>query len=317
MKFVEINQMKRRLIVVVLINVCFLAVLFWQFLSQRAKDPFPPSNEQPLTVESVLDGKDTAPASHADGSNEVITNYHTNRSHEVDDMLEEEDNVRQVATTNEVPLLLHPDETHFQYGELINSVPEQGKKVAFTFDAAWEFKNTEPLLDLLGSFEIPATFFISGMWADKHPDLMDKIHAAGHEIVNHGYSHKDLNTMSREQIVEEVTRTAEVLSRHIPYHSNLFRLPYGEGSPEVLSILRDLGYFVVGWSADSADWMEDLSPEAIINRVKKNTKDGGIVLFHVGGYETLNVLPDLIEWYWSQGYEFVTVSDLLRTRRKQ
>ena len=50
-----------------------------------------------------------------DGSNEVITNYHTNRSHEINDMLEEEDNVVKWPL-NEVPLLLHPDETHFQYG---------------------------------------------------------------------------------------------------------------------------------------------------------------------------------------------------------
>lgn len=208
--------------------------------------------------------------------------------------------------------LVKRDQSPFDPGTLITSVKQKGKVISLTFDSSWEFKNTQELIDILDGYNIKATFFVTGSWAEKHPDLIQLIVSHGHEIGNHSYSHPDFTQISRVEMINEVTKTDQVLQSQVGYHSNLFRLPYGASNQSVLSTLGELGYFVIGWSTDSLDWKENISAEEILYRIKRYHQDGGIILFHVGGYQTPFVLPDVIEWYLDNGYSFVKVSDLIK-----
>lgn len=208
--------------------------------------------------------------------------------------------------------LVSPEHALFDSGIIITNVNKKKNQIALTFDSSWEFKNTREILNILKGYSIKSTFFVTGSWAEKHPDLVQDILNDGHEIGNHSYSHPHFTQISKEQIIDEVQKTAGIIKRQTGYHSNLFRLPYGDTNQEVLTLLSDMGYYVIGWSADSLDWKEDISAEEIINRIKKYHKDGGIILFHIGGFQTPVVLPDIIEWYLNQGYEFVKVSELIQ-----
>jgi peptidoglycan/xylan/chitin deacetylase (PgdA/CDA1 family) len=97
----------------------------------------------------------------------------------------------------------------------------------------------------------------------------------------------------------------------------LFRPPYGEYDERILRVLKEEGYpYTILWTVDSHDWAEELNgvkitKNYVVSRVLDNASDGGIILMHVGGYETINALPGIIEGLESEGYELVKVEDML------
>ncbi|MBT9172049.1 MAG: Peptidoglycan-N-acetylglucosamine deacetylase [Syntrophomonadaceae bacterium] len=184
------------------------------------------------------------------------------------------------------------------------------KKLALSFDASWGTQHTTRLLEILEQNNIKTTFFLTGFWAEKYPELVKKIAAAGHELGNHTWTHPHLNTLDKRGIKIELERLHAALSGLTGVGPSLFRPPFGEYSNKVIEAANELGLLTIQWSIDSLDWKE-LSREAIVQRVTSRLHPGAIILFHNNGRYTADALPEIISFAKSQGYTIVPISELL------
>jgi len=191
------------------------------------------------------------------------------------------------------------------------------KQLALTFDSGWFYENTEALLDLLDEYNVKATFFARGLWVKEHPDLAKEIVNRGHDLENHSLTHGHMSTMSDAEVENEIRETTDIIKVTTGYLPQLFRPPYGEYDERILKILIEEGYpYTILWTVDSHDWAEELNgvkitKDYLANRVLSKASDNAIILMHVGGYETVNALPEIITGLRSEGYELVKVRDML------
>ena len=191
------------------------------------------------------------------------------------------------------------------------------KQLALTFDAGWLYENTDALLNLLDKYNVKATFFTRGLWVKDHPDLAKEIVNRGHDLENHSLTHGHMNTMTDAEVEKEISGTTDIIKETTGFLPNLFRPPYGEYDKRILRILKSDGYpYTILWTVDSYDWAEEMNGVKItknylVKRVLKGASNNGIILMHVGGYETINALPEIITGLRSEGYELVKVNDML------
>ncbi|MCH5278329.1 MAG: polysaccharide deacetylase family protein [Christensenellaceae bacterium] len=195
----------------------------------------------------------------------------------------------------------------------VYSVSREDKKIALTIDAAWDDDKTDFILETLQRYNIKATFFLCGFWAKDYPEKVKLIHEQGHVIGNHSMTHPHMNSQSSAQILNELKSYDDLLESIIGTRSTLFRAPYGEYNDNVITTVRSAGYEVIQWDVDTVDWKEERSAQTILDTVFSKLKDGSIILCHNNGYKIEQYLPTLIETALEQGYEFVTVSELLHS----
>jgi len=184
------------------------------------------------------------------------------------------------------------------------------RKIAISFDASWGIEFTPKILEILERNNLKTTFFLTGFWIEKYPEMVKKIAAAGHELGNHTYTHPHLNTLDKQGIKHELKRVHAALTGLTGVEPKLFRPPFGEYSNKVMEVADELGYLTIQWSIDSLDW-KDVSRQAIVQRVTSRLHPGAIILFHNNGRYTADALPEIISFARSQGYTIVPVSELL------
>ncbi|RJE83094.1 polysaccharide deacetylase family sporulation protein PdaB [Paenibacillus sp. 1011MAR3C5] len=195
----------------------------------------------------------------------------------------------------------------------IYSVPTDKKVVALTFDISWGDKRAEPILQVLKEKNIShATFFVSSVWSQSHPDLVKKIQDAGYEIGSHGHKHDFYSKLSEEEIRKQITTAHAILSDITGKQPNLIRLPNGDFDKRVLRIAEELQYKVIQWDTDSMDWM-NIGTDKIVNRVVTRTHPGDIILMHASDTvtQTHEALPAIIDQLRTEGYDFVNVTQLI------
>ncbi|MDL2280494.1 polysaccharide deacetylase family protein [Selenomonadales bacterium OttesenSCG-928-I06] len=195
---------------------------------------------------------------------------------------------------------------------VIKKIPTTHKVVAITIDDGPHAKTTPEILQVLQEKNVKATFFILGVNAEKNMDILKQEAEQGHELANHGYSHKDFSKLTSENILKELNITEQMLES-VGVKPILFRPPFGTYNDNSLEIIKQKGYITVLWSVDSSDWSL-VSEVTIINNVVKNIKPGDIILFHDGQYpiNTMKALPTIIDKLREEGYELLTVSELLK-----
>ncbi len=207
----------------------------------------------------------------------------------------------------------HVITTHASTKELpIYCVDRTDKKVALTFDAAWGAEDTQKLIDILSEKNAKATFFVVGEWVDKYADSVKAIYNAGHDVMNHSNTHPHFTKISNEEIEQEAKKASDKIELVTGERPTLLRLPYGDYNDRVIVELRKEGYTPIQWDVDSLDW-KGISAKEIINRVTKRVKSGSIVLFHNAAEHTPEALPEILERLEAEGYQFVTVRELLLT----
>ena len=194
----------------------------------------------------------------------------------------------------------------------IFSVETQEKVVALTFNAAWDDADTEKILEILKNRGITASFFLCGSWVDKFPEILKKIHEAGHDICNHGDKHAHVASLSFEANKKEINDLHRKVKNILGIEMNLYRGPYGEYNATVVRAAESLGYTMIQWDVDSLDWMNK-GAGSLIDRVlnNKKLKNGSIVLFHTDAKHTASVLQHIIDGLKSKGYDFKPVSELI------
>lgn len=198
-----------------------------------------------------------------------------------------------------------------------NRIMDQGMSenlCALTFDDG-PSRLTPRLLDMLRDYGIPATFFLLGSQAQRHPDVVRRILAEGHEVGNHSWSHPNLRTLAPERQEEEI-RATDALLRALGATPAFLRPPYGAYDASTRNIAETLGLGIMLWSLDSHDWKQ-LPPDYAKLRSARGTlyEQGdlrGIFLFHDTHRNTVEDLPRIIANLRAGGCRrFVTVSDYL------
>lgn len=194
----------------------------------------------------------------------------------------------------------------------IYSVETEEKKVAVTFNCAWEADDIPDILEILDEYDAKATFFILGQWAEDNPDAVKMIAEAGHEIGTHSNTHPDMAKISLDEIRKELLRSCERIEKAGGGSPSLFRAPSGSYSNELVRTAQEMGFTTIQWDIDSRDW-KDVSAEKMVDSVTGSVQKGSIILFHSGKENTLKALPHILEILRGSGYGFVGVSELIYT----
>lgn len=199
-------------------------------------------------------------------------------------------------------------------GNVIMNQPMHENLCALTFDDGPSV-NTPHLLDELAEYGIPATFFLLGSQAERHPDLVKRILAEGHEVGNHSYSHPNLRAVSPARKEEELRRTENILLG-LGASPRFVRPPYGAYDAYTEKVAESLGLSVMLWSLDSRDWQRLPENYATLRSTRGTLYAPGtlrgIFLFHDTHRRTVDDLPRIIRDLRAGGCQrFVTVSDYL------
>ncbi|MBO0994179.1 polysaccharide deacetylase family protein [Bacillus sp. SD088] len=169
------------------------------------------------------------------------------------------------------------------------------KGIGLTFNIGWGDVQAEPILDVLEKKEIrSATFFLSGAWAEKHPDTVKRIVELGYEIGSLGYAYEDYTELDDEDVRRDMLKSIEILKKQEIKEVTLLRSPTGHFDERTLKIAEQLELTVVHWSVNSQDWKNPGTKE-IIENVKK-AKKGDIVLMHASdaATQTADALPEIL-----------------------
>ncbi len=192
----------------------------------------------------------------------------------------------------------------------IYCVQKDHKVLSISFDAAWGNEDTQTLIDILGKYQVKATFFVVGEWVEKYPESVKALHDAGHEIMNHSDDHAHFNSLSTEEIIADLNACNDKIEAVTGVRPTLFRCPYGEYDDHVILAARSIGMEPIQWDVDSLDW-KDLSAADITKRVTGKVGPGSIVLFHNAALHTPEALPQIIEYLLQEGYTFVPISQII------
>ena len=195
-------------------------------------------------------------------------------------------------------------------------------EVALTFDAGADTGYGAEILDLLREEGIPATFGMTGIWAQENPDLVQRMAAEGHQLMNHTWDHSSLtgaNTqmpaMTPEQVAQQLADTEAVVRDLTGYEMRpYFRPPYGDYDAASLEYLYDNGYYLsIWWTCDTRGWA-GWGAQEIIDYCTTNIAEDEIILLHVGAAAAgdFEALPGLIQFFRDSGYAFVTIEQMLQ-----
>lgn len=179
--------------------------------------------------------------------------------------------------------------------------------VALTFDDGPDPVYTEELLEGLRQREVRATFFLLGQQVARYPKVVEKIHANGHLIGNHGYQHVDLNKLRIEEAIRQVEQTNAILYEISGEEPRYIRPPYGSLKPELDQKTRMIE---VLWDIDPLDWATK-DAAAVTARVCRCVKDGDIILLHDSSESSVQAACAIIDSLQAKGYRFVTIEELI------
>ena len=192
----------------------------------------------------------------------------------------------------------------------IYSVETSEKKISITFDAAWDSTDTNELIEILKKHNAKATFFCVGDWVDKNKEAVKAFYDNSHEIGNHSDSHADFSKVSEEKVKSEIENCNKKIGDITGKTPILCRAPSGAYDNKSVAICESLGMKMIQWDVDSLDW-KLLSVEEMYSRVTSKVQNGSIVLFHNGVENTPEALDKILTKLKADGYEFVTVSELI------
>lgn len=177
------------------------------------------------------------------------------------------------------------------------------KTVYLTFDDGPTPGVSDLALDLLKTYQAKASFFCLGKNVEAFPELFQRMLNEGHSVGNHSYSHPDGWKTPNKDYFHDVAQAEKVIN------SGLFRPPYGKLSPFQYLQLKKR-FKVVLWDTLSLDYDQNLEPEFCWDIVRKNTRNGSIVVFHdslKAAPRMLPVLEKTLNWLSKEGYRMQAI----------
>lgn len=201
-------------------------------------------------------------------------------------------------------------ETFFREEDVYYKGNIEKKTIAFTCNVDWGNDELPLMLEIFERENIKITFFVTGTWAKKNPELLKKLYNSGHEIGSHGYFHEDYSKLSYVENRNEILKADKIITDIINYKPVYFAPPSGAYNNDTLKAASDLNYKVIMWSVDTIDWRKDSNKNKIIQRVIGKASNSDIVLMHPKK-ETIKALPIIINELKSKGFKIGKISDVI------
>lgn len=204
------------------------------------------------------------------------------------------------------------------FGRAFTGLGRGSKRLALTYDDGPNDPHTQRLLDVLARHEVRATFFLIGRYVQRRPDIVRDLMKAGHTVGNHTFTHPLLIFKTAGEIRSQLESCNHAVTDAVGEHSNLFRPPFGGRRPAVLRMARRLGLEPIMWNVTGYDW-NATTAEQIERNVTRQVRGGNVILLHDGGHRefgadrsyTVTATDRLISRYKSEGYEFVTIPEMM------
>jgi peptidoglycan-N-acetylglucosamine deacetylase len=209
------------------------------------------------------------------------------------------------------------------YGRAFIGLPPGTRKLALTYDDGPNDAATLRLLDVLARHDVKATFFVLGRFVALKPEIVRALGDAGHTIGNHSWDHPRLIFASDTELRSQVERTQEAVLDACGVIPALFRPPYGGRRPGTFHALRKLGLEPVLWRATCYDW-QATSADKVFAHAQRQIRGGDVILMHDGDQarmgadrrHTIEATDRLIAHYKSEGYEFVTIPEMMAAQHR-
>lgn len=196
-----------------------------------------------------------------------------------------------------------------QYGEYnACAINEDSKGILLTFDQGYENGLTAQILDTLKEKKVKAVFFVLQDYAERNPELVQRMIDEGHIVGNHSVSHYSMPELSAKECAEEINGLQKYMQEKFNYKMTLFRPPMGEFSEQSLSVTNDCGCKTVLWSYAYADWDTDNQPAEAESEKKliEAAHEGAIYLLHSVSQTNADILGNVIDGIRANGFEFVS-----------
>lgn len=196
--------------------------------------------------------------------------------------------------------------------EFLKEQYKNKKLVVITFDDG-PSQYTTTLIDELKKRDIPATFFVLGSEVERYPEVLRFASDTGNEIGIHSYEHKLFTKLSEEEILEQISKTKNIIYDIIGTNPTLIRVPYGSTNKQIKKILEEHELESVLWNVDSLDWKLK-NTNKVYNYVIKKFKGNDIILMHDSFKTSVEAATLIIDKLQSECYTFVTVSEFLKIK---
>lgn len=184
------------------------------------------------------------------------------------------------------------------------------KMVALTYDDGPYTPVTNQILDVLQEYNGRATFFVVGSRVSTYKDCIKREASLGCEIGNHTYNHTILTSVSASIIKSEISNTNNAVKKITGQAPTIVRTPGGAVNSTVRA---NIGYPMFNWSVDTLDW-KNRNSNSVVSSIKNNVRDGSIILMHDLYGSTGNATEEIVPWLVKNGYQLVTVSELMAVK---
>ena len=196
---------------------------------------------------------------------------------------------------------------NYHNDKVIYSGNKNNNNISLMFNVYWGTEYIDDILSICNKYDIKATFFLGGSWAEGNLDKVLNIYLEGHEIGNHGYLHKDHSVLDYDLNAQEINATNNLIKEYIGIDMNLFAPPSGEFNDATIMSCDNLNYNIIMWSRDTIDW-RDQDSNVIYNRAINNLNNGDLILMHPTK-ATVKALPMIITYILANDFNLTTVSN--------
>ena len=236
--------------------------------------------------------------------------------------LNKEDVMNSVAVSVSVPMSVlqshfnihgeFPEEQPVTLDILPRVIDPSRPMIALTFDDGPHPVNTPEVLDILQRYDSAATFFMQGFRIERYPETTLMVANAASEPANHSYDHKKLTKLHGDALLFQLNKADELIRQMTGDQVTMkhFRPPYGAVNAEVKANATTP---LIMWDVDTLDW-KTRDPQSTIDTTLAEAQDGSIVLMHDIHAETVEAVRSLVPMLIEQGYQLVTVDELLSSK---
>ncbi|GGJ92849.1 hypothetical protein GCM10007063_14290 [Lentibacillus kapialis] len=185
--------------------------------------------------------------------------------------------------------------------------------VAFLINVSWGTEYIPSILSILKDHHVKATFFIEGKWAMENTDTVKMIHEQGHAIGNHAYNHPAMSRLSKQDMMEQIKRTNQIIEAITGETPKWFAPPSGDFNDQVVKVAAEQDMETILWTVDTIDW-KNPSVSVMMNRVNDKIHPGATLLMHPtpSAEEGLDSMIGSIK---KKGYKIGTLNTLLSSER--
>lgn len=193
---------------------------------------------------------------------------------------------------------------------LLSTGPADDCSLYLTFDDGPRISHTPRLLDVLAANKAKASFFLLGEQVEKHPDIVRRMVAEGHQLGNHSYDHPHFTRIPVSSQMSQISRTEELLSAIDGKREHRFRPPSGHFPLSLLAHFAVNRSSIAYWSYDSLDYQKMPAAQLVEVMRRLPPRAGDIVLLHDDTDATIDALEVLLPEWNESGFRMRALPEL-------